>query len=101
MFPLTVGPLKVPDMCQRRLETVLYSQRSLSQAVLRLGTDSLWLKECSKQSGIRTRIKEPVIITRIKSSLNLLIFLVCFFVLFRVDFTHLVLSLLAVVPAMF
>ena len=49
----------------------------------------------------RTRIKEPVIITRIKSSSNLLIFLVCFFVLFRVDFTHLVLSLLAVVPAMF
>ena len=47
----------------------------------------------------RTRIKEPVIITRIKSSSNLLIFLVCFFVLFRVDFTHLVLSLLAVVPA--
>ena len=30
----------------------------------------------------RTRIKEPVIITRIKSSSNLLIFLVCFFVLF-------------------
>ena len=28
----------------------------------------------------RTRIKEPVIITRIKSSSNLLIFLVCFFV---------------------
>ena len=49
----------------------------------------------------RTRIKEPVIITRIESSSNLLIFLVCFFVLFRVDFTHLVLSLLAVVPAMF
>ena len=47
----------------------------------------------------RTRIKEPVIITRIKSSSNLLIFLFCFFVLFRVDFTHLVLSLLAVVPA--
>ena len=49
----------------------------------------------------RTRIKKPVIITRIKSSSNLLTFLVCFFVLFRVDFTHLVLSLLAVVPAMF
>ena len=49
----------------------------------------------------RTRIKEPVIITRIKSSSNLFIFLfVCFFfVLSRVDFTHLVLSLLAVVPA--
>ena len=29
----------------------------------------------------RTRIKEPVIITRIESSSNLLIFLVCFFVL--------------------
>ena len=47
----------------------------------------------------RTRIKEPVIITRIKSSSNLLIFLVFFFcLLFRVDFKHLVLSLLAVVP---
>ena len=44
-------------------------------------------------------MKEPAIITRIKSSSNLLIFLVCFFVLFRGDFTHLVLSLLAVVPA--
>ena len=49
----------------------------------------------------RTRIKEPVIITRIESSINFLIFLVCFFVLFRVDFTPLVLSLPAVVPAMF
>ena len=49
----------------------------------------------------RTRIKEPVIITRIKSSSNLLILLVCFFVFFRVDLTHLVLSLLVVVPAMF
>ena len=52
-----------------------------------------------------TRIKEPVIITRIKSSSNLLIFLGCFCVcvcvLFRVDFTHLVLSLLAVVPVRF
>ena len=57
MFPLTVGPLKVPDMCQRRLETELYSQRSLSQAVLRLGNDSLWLKECSKQSGISLNLR--------------------------------------------
>ena len=52
-----------------------------------------------------TRIKEPVIITRLmKSSSNLLIFLGCFVcvcVLFRVDFTHLVLSLLAVVPVRF
>ena len=51
-----------------------------------------------------TRIKEPVIITRMKSSSNLLIFLGCFLcvcVLFRVDFTHLVLSLLAVVPVRF
>ena len=48
----------------------------------------------------RTRIKEPVIITRIKSSSNLLIFVVffCCCLLFRVDFKHLVLSLLAVVP---
>ena len=47
--------------------------------------------------------KRPVIITRIKSRSNLFIFLVClvFFVLFRVDFTHLVLSLLTVVPARF
>ena len=49
--------------------------------------------------------KKRMAITRIKSSSNLLIFLVCFFLLllllFRVDFTHLVLSLLAVVPAMF
>ena len=43
----------------------------------------------------RTRIKEPVIIARIKSSSNL-IFLVRFIVLFRVDFTHLVLYLLSV-----
>ena len=43
----------------------------------------------------RTRIREPVIITRIKSSRNLLIFLVCFLAFFSVDFTHLVLSLLA------
>ena len=50
----------------------------------------------------RTRVKEPVmIITRIKSSSNLLVFLVYFFVLFRVDFMHLLLSLLAVGPAMF
>ena len=47
----------------------------------------------------RTRIKEPVIITRIKSCSNLLIFLFVFFVLFRADLAHLVLSLLAVVPA--
>ena len=50
----------------------------------------------------RTRVKEPVmIITRIKRSSNLLIFLVYFFVLFRVDFMYLLLSLLAVGPAMF
>ena len=48
--------------------------------------------------------KKRMAITRIKSSSNLLIFLVCFLcvcVLFSVVFTHLVLSLLAVVPAMF
>ena len=39
----------------------------------------------------RTRIKAPVMVTRIKSSSNLLIFLVCFFVLFRADFKHLML----------
>ena len=49
------------------------------------------------------RIKEPVITARIKSSSNLLIFLVCFFVcvLFHVDFTHLVPPLLVAVPARF
>ena len=40
----------------------------------------------------RTRIKETVIITRIKSSSKLLVFLVGFFMLFCDDFTHLVLS---------
>ena len=36
----------------------------------------------------RTRIKEPVIITRIKNSSNLLIFLLCLLVLFRFDRLH-------------
>ena len=47
--------------------------------------------------------KKRMAITRIKSSSNLLIFLVCFCVcvLFSVVFTYLVLSLLSVVPAMF
>ena len=53
--------------------------------------------------------KKRMAITRIKSSSNFFIFFVCFCVcvcvcvcvLFSVVFTHLVLSLLAVVPAMF
>ena len=45
----------------------------------------------------RTRIKEKVIITKIKSSSNLIIFL--FVLPAHMDVTHLVLSLLAVIPA--
>ena len=45
----------------------------------------------------RTRIKDQVIITNIMSSSNLIIFL--FVLPAHVDVTHLVLSLLAVVPA--
>ena len=45
----------------------------------------------------RTRIKDQVIITKIISSLNLIIFLSVLPA--HMDVTHLVLSLLAVVPA--
>ena len=62
-------------------------------------------KKLGRPDDAKRRKKKRMAITRIKSSSNILTFLACFCVcvcvLFSVVFTYLVLSLLAVVPAMF
>ena len=90
-------------MLNYQIKIIISSEKWFNNVV----TVSFFFGKCKKlgrSDDAKRGKKKRMAITRIKSRSNLLIFLVCFLcvcVLFSVVFTHLVLSLLAVVPAMF